>query len=710
MSRIALLLIVAFATLTQTALADDGQLKLLAKILKLEDSRASANRLDHFIMPNNATEVRRRALIALGAAGDPAACDGLLLHINDPNPQLAQAAIRALGNLWYPNRLGDKANPPDDRALDELEKFIFKDFDAETAESGEMLRNEAIRSFGMIARGQRAAPLSDFLDRALESKSGGIRIEQIKSALVALFRTKAPKARETATKALAHPDSSVRTYAAIALGRLRKAQAIPALTLALEDQNAHVRAEAARALGRLGTIGKPDPLFPMLYSRMDEEVIGALAGFGKGRHGVNVARCAEMLAELKKSEDVKPVHLAIIDALGRRGDEDAVALLETQLRRKGALRIRTLKALGGARAAHVLMGIDAESFAGDHLAAAAYVDALADCNLPAARQKLRRLFVNPLKPSPYRFDPRGKAALIGAALEAGIEEAIKQLAADLESDDALIREIACDHLSKNPDVLAFHAAKASWNKSMRGGDTSAALSALNALEKIGDQFKDPNPIRREIVDQAGQFLKHKNLLIRSRCAQLLHRYTGTQNLKSFFNMDTGRPDEYYQKIAAHLTETTRYRVSANKGDFVVEIRHSDAPLFAARFRELVEKNFYNGLVVHRVEPNFVMQTGDPQGAGWGGSGLFVRDETGRLPFEAYTAGLATAGRDTGDSQWFITHLPTPHLDGAYTAFGRVIAGHEVVDRIVVGDVIKEVVAMKSETSEKAKAMDNQSTP
>ena len=90
-------------------------------------------------------------------------------------------------------------------------------------------------------------------------------------------------------------------------------------------------------------------------------------------------------------------------------------------------------------------------------------------------------------------------------------------------------------------------------------------------------------------------------------------------------------------------------------------------------------------------PNFVMQDGDPLGNGSGGPGWSIRCEMNMVPFERGVVGMALSGKDTGGSQWFVTHSPQPHLDGGYTVFGRVNeTGMKVVDRIVRGDKIVSV--------------------
>jgi cyclophilin family peptidyl-prolyl cis-trans isomerase len=96
------------------------------------------------------------------------------------------------------------------------------------------------------------------------------------------------------------------------------------------------------------------------------------------------------------------------------------------------------------------------------------------------------------------------------------------------------------------------------------------------------------------------------------------------------------------------------------------------------------------VVFHRVVPNFVIQGGDPRGDGWGGPGYTIRSEFSPIPFDAGVIGMASAGKDTEGSQWFVTHSPQPHLDGRYTVFGRVTGGLDVVHKIQVDDRIFDI--------------------
>ena len=108
------------------------------------------------------------------------------------------------------------------------------------------------------------------------------------------------------------------------------------------------------------------------------------------------------------------------------------------------------------------------------------------------------------------------------------------------------------------------------------------------------------------------------------------------------------------------------------------------------FAALARKGFFDGTTIHRVVPDFVVQAGDPRGDGTGGPGYALRDELNPLPYVRGRIGMALSGPDTGGSQWFVTLSRQPHLDGAYTVFGEVTAGMDVVERIEQNDRLLSV--------------------
>ena len=127
-------------------------------------------------------------------------------------------------------------------------------------------------------------------------------------------------------------------------------------------------------------------------------------------------------------------------------------------------------------------------------------------------------------------------------------------------------------------------------------------------------------------------------------------------------------------------------IETEKGTIELELFEKDAPNTVANFEKLIKEGFYDGLTFHRVIPDFVIQGGCPRGDGTGGPGYTIKCETEGNPNKHGTGALsmAHAGKDTGGSQFFITHSPQPHLDGVHTVFGQVINGMDVVYKIQAG--------------------------
>lgn len=136
-------------------------------------------------------------------------------------------------------------------------------------------------------------------------------------------------------------------------------------------------------------------------------------------------------------------------------------------------------------------------------------------------------------------------------------------------------------------------------------------------------------------------------------------------------------------------------IKTSKGVLRVQLFPNISPGSVSNFLKLVGSKFYNGKIFHRVVPNFVVQIGCPRGDGYGGLDYTIRSELtqGYYDKEGYL-GMASAGNHTESTQWFITHSPTPHLDGKYTLFGKVISGMDVVHSMQVGDVINEIIIVK----------------
>ena len=140
-------------------------------------------------------------------------------------------------------------------------------------------------------------------------------------------------------------------------------------------------------------------------------------------------------------------------------------------------------------------------------------------------------------------------------------------------------------------------------------------------------------------------------------------------------------------LPAAVAAGTVVRVHTVMGTFDVELFDKEAPLTVANFLAYVTRGDWDDSFFHRTLPGFVVQGGDPRGDGYGGPGYLVPCELSSRRFVRGAVGIATAGRDTGGSQLFVTQADTPHLDGRYTIFGELRRGSAVLDAIDVGDRI-----------------------
>jgi peptidyl-prolyl cis-trans isomerase B (cyclophilin B) len=143
---------------------------------------------------------------------------------------------------------------------------------------------------------------------------------------------------------------------------------------------------------------------------------------------------------------------------------------------------------------------------------------------------------------------------------------------------------------------------------------------------------------------------------------------------------------------AALMQDIRLILHTSRGNIEGTIFASKVPMTAANFLNLARRGYYDGVKFHRVIKNFMIQGGDPTGSGMGGPGYKFADEI--HPSLKHTKpglfSMANAGPGTNGSQFFITHVPTPHLDGKHAVFGEVTKGQDVVNAIAQGDTIQKI--------------------
>ena len=275
-------------------------------------------------------------------------------------------------------------------------------------------------------------------------------------------------------------------------------------------------------------------------------------------------------------------------------------------------------------------------------------------------------------------DPRIRSAATGALLSGDDPPRANEIAELLGSADAVIVQAAADAAKEHPDPVLEKPLLACLGK--KEVDRAVAVSLVRALDALyaTGRLPQPNPdakaaIRRWLVVPELEGA-------RTRLAAMLG--IEAPALK--------HPDRTLPSLA-EVAKIRSARVFTTEGELRIELLPEVAPLTVWNFAMLAEKGYFNGLTFHRVVPDFVIQTGDPRGDGWGGPGYEIPDELSNEPYTAGAVGMALSGPDTGGSQWFITTAPQPHLDFGYTVFGHLSSGLRAAQAVDVEDTIERIV-------------------
>jgi len=266
-------------------------------------------------------------------------------------------------------------------------------------------------------------------------------------------------------------------------------------------------------------------------------------------------------------------------------------------------------------------------------------------------------------------------------------------------NDVIVRATAAELLGEQPSTKEnIETLKTAFKQALIHDKelNDAQLSILSALVKLDKQ---------QSFESLRLALNAPDYLVRRRAADLVKENNLAKDFRTVEEaFDTLKPydaktgtklgqilNSNADYIRAVSRKSARAILTTEKGTFTIEFSPEAAPLTVDNFIKLAKGKYFDGLAIHRVVPNFVMQDGDPRGDGNGGPGWEIRDELNMLPYERGAVGMALSGKDTGGSQWFVTHSPQPHLDGGYTVFGRVNeTDMKIVDNLVRGDKILSV--------------------
>jgi len=461
----------------------------------------------------------------------------------------------------------------------------------------------------------------------------------------ALSRLEDKRSQPALMTLLKDPDPYTRAFAVKGLGALKDRASVSTIVPLVESGDRAVAVEAIRALGRIGDSSAIPPLMRLIQMRNVQphlrlEAVSALAGF---------------------HESSEP---GLMDLLLDLLTDPSPALRAAALRADAALDKDGFVS--------VLSGLDPDP---QWTVRAAIANALATLPADVAMPRLTLMLED--------ADQRAIPAVLNALTKLKAPNAVQVLLDRLKADDPVVRVAAANGIGELKPQNGAAALADAYRLGQRDGTYIARAAALSALVKYG--AADAVPVLKTA-------LADKDWALRVRAAALLKPLDPSTNADALIRpAPTNVAPEIYQ--APRLVDpkvSTQLYIDTDRGSIQIEFAVNDAPMTVENFISLARKGYFNGLSIHRVVPNFVVQDGDPRGDGEGGPGYTIRDELSERPYLRGTVGMALDWADTGGSQFFIAHSPQPHLDAKYTVFGRVISGMEVVDEIQQGDVIRRV--------------------
>ncbi len=631
-----------------------GRAELLGEICHAEDIRqvtpALSGALDH---PD--PEIRGRAALALGRINAPGAGRTLLGMLGDSVESVASLAAFGLGQT-------DQSQYADD--------LLDIAIDLPTT-----LLPPLISAAGRLADTSQPEVISQLVT-FLSHPAPQVRAATCRALFYAGDRS---TTSAVVNMAVAETDREVRLAALYLLARFGESAGEQLYVFFLADPDPFARQTAVRGLGHIGGEQATHYLAIALNDRDPSVVAQAIRELGK-RSG---AQAREQLArKLSDEQDPRLIRL----------------LLETMLEQENAGGMQTAHRVLDGGYEYALVGTALKYLAAfDGERAIATVDSVAHAGGPYLR-----------------------AACADAYGRMARSNLVTRIAVLFNDEDPLVRRVAFENLTTiDAQNRRFYIDKALYDpdftvvaQAVEQIKTFGFASYLPALATLMSMPVDTDvDVRRAILETAAFFLREnpqdstaRQILIDGIMdPQYVVRRAAAQAYLQVLDEDrqamvppaparysAGKIEDAFDKYERNPFA----EIVTTKGVIKLELDFESAPLTVMNFIDLAGEEFYRGLIFHRVIPGFVAQGGCPRGDGWGGPGYHIRSEHNRLPFERGSVGMATSGKDTGGSQFFIALSPQPHLTANYTLFAHVIEGMDVAEQLVEGDMIESITIVE----------------
>jgi cyclophilin family peptidyl-prolyl cis-trans isomerase/HEAT repeat protein len=684
---------------------------ILLKIIRAEDERHWDDNLKSLLADKDA-KVRKRAALAAGRIGDERALPALAeLLKSDADQDVRQMAAFAIGEI---------ESPAGADALIEVLGALARP-SGRTPEISGPVRARALEALGKIAgalpeadkdrRREYGAAILDSLRFEADHRSGPDTLT-ILLGLTATLRAKPEGAGSVVTKFLGYADPRIVADALNTMARLRLKDHNEQVRQLLKHSDPIVRANAARVIGAAEDKGAFEALLDRALHDDDLRVrVSAIRALGSLKDARAVLplsrRGAELFRTASRNEGLEVLTALGLILVGKKpsvSGPEAAAIMELSITVRAMTHENILEdEIFRARESPVeyvpnLKGFEAarkrspdarsrERFY-EFRSASARAGGLAELarikpqppeGITNEAQLLLRAMLNDRRISTFAVPN-----ILNAYSAFKPPKLADLLRPYLANSDVIIRATAAELLGElPPDKTNERALIAALPNALRDKDLNdAALAILDALGK------QKSAAANEAIKMA---LDSSDHLIRRKAVALLKANGAGDFSNRIGYVKTRNTEAVYHRAINRIGKKVTATVVTSKGAFTIEFFSNEAPLTVDNFVMLARRGYFNGQTVPRVVPNFVVQAGDPRGDTNGGPGYSIRCEINEVPYDRAAVGMALSGKDTGGSQWFVTHSPQPHLDGGYTVFGRVVSGMDVVDRIARGDTIRRVV-------------------
>ena len=627
------------------------------------------------LVGDSEARIRRRAALAIGRVGLAAGVQPLVATLSDADPDVREMAAFALGLISevtatpaLMKALTDPAPIVRGRAAEALGQINAKEKDKVDAAA----RRDAGDAIGrMVAEYARTEAVS-LMQGDDETSPVAAEAEAFRLGVYALVRlgTYEPLAGAI----LDSRGSRITTWwpVAYALGRIEDKRAAPALLQMLNGPGKYSAAFAARGLGVLketsavtALIGLVDtPKTPM------EVVVSAVRALAT----IGDRRAVPPLVKLASDAADPNVKLQAVTALGTLKAAEGLPVVQDYLTDSWpTMRAAALRAAASIDLDNFVLVLSGMEPDRDWTVRAALADVLGTMG-PQAIDRMRSMVRDE--------DRRVVPSVLTALARVKAPDAGTLAIAQLKEPDYVVRATAARIVGELKPAAGIEALRDAWTLAGADATIDARAAILSALAEYGADAA--LPVLKEAVTD-------KDWAVRVHVATLLAKLDPAGDYQAAIRPAPGQPPSPYENAdLIGPAYSPHVFIETGKGIIELELAVLDAPQTSWSFMSLARKGFFNGLQIHRVVSNFVVQDGDPRGDGEGGPGYTIRDELNERPYLRGTVGMALSWKDTGGSQFFITHSPQPHLDARYTAFGRVVNGMDVVDRIQQGDTIQRV--------------------